>query len=178
PDAVAALERTVTDLSDAASVRGWHRTAHAIVSLASAAPARGAAALPQFSGSRIWQLRMYAARAAALLKDRGTLETLARDDDDNVREAAVEALRTIAGHEADEVYIAGLARSGNQIVRASATALDGTPQPDRAVPALKAAWQRLAADGRDNSHDARDAIAQALATAGAAVAPARAARPL
>jgi peptidyl-prolyl cis-trans isomerase B (cyclophilin B) len=90
----------------------------------------------------------------------------------------VDGLRTIAGHEADEVYIAGLARSGNQIVRASAAALDGTPQPERAVPALKAAWQRLVADGRDNSHDARDAIAKTLAAAGAAVAPARVARPL
>jgi cyclophilin family peptidyl-prolyl cis-trans isomerase/HEAT repeat protein len=177
PDAVAVLERTITDLSDAAAVRGWHRTAHAIVSLASAAPARGAAALPQFTGSRIWQLRAYAARAAGLLTDRDTLEKLARDDDDNVREAAVEGLRNIAGHEADEVYIAGLARSGNQIVRASAAALDGTPRPERAVPALKAAWQRLVADRRDNSHDARDAIAKTLAAAGAAVEPARAPRP-
>jgi cyclophilin family peptidyl-prolyl cis-trans isomerase/HEAT repeat protein len=175
PDAVAALERTVTDLSDAASVRGWHPTAHAIVALASAAPARAAATLPQFTGSRIWQLRTYAARAAALLKDRDTLDKLARDDDDNVREAAVDGLRNIAGHEADEAYIAGLARSGNQIVRASAAALEGTPQPERAVPALKTAWQRLVADGRDNSHDARDAIAKTLAAAGAAVAPARAA---
>src|SRR4029077_10720749 len=64
PDAVAALERIVTDLSDAASVRGWHGTAHACVSLPAAAPPRGAAVLPQFTGSRIWQLRMYAARAA------------------------------------------------------------------------------------------------------------------
>src|SRR6185295_14349947 len=92
PDAVAALERTVTDLSDAAAARGWHRTAHALVSLASAAPARGAAALPQFTGSRIWQLRLYSARAAAALKDRETLEKLAADEDDNVREAAIDGL--------------------------------------------------------------------------------------
>jgi len=120
---------------------------------------------------------MYAARAAAQLSHREALEVLARDQDDNVREAAVEGLRKVAGHEADEIYIAGLARSGNQIVRASAAALDGTPQPERAVPVLKAAWQRLVAEGRDNSHDARDAIAKTLAAAGAAVAPARAPRP-
>ena len=41
PDAVAALERTVNDLTDAASPRGWHRAAHALVSLAMAEPPRG-----------------------------------------------------------------------------------------------------------------------------------------
>ena len=163
PDAVDALVRTVNDLSDAASARGWHRAAHAIVALAAAAPVRGAAALPQFTGSRIWQLRMYAARAALQLHDRAALEPLAKDDDDNVREAAVEGLRTVAGHDADAIYVSGLARNGYQIVRASAAALDGTPHPELAVPALKAAWQRLIAEGRDNSHDARDAIANALA---------------
>src|SRR5471030_2217561 len=50
PDAVAALERTVTDLPDAGSARSWHRAAHALVALATAMPARGTAALPQFTG--------------------------------------------------------------------------------------------------------------------------------
>ena len=166
PDAVAALERSVTDLSDAGSPRGWHRAAHGLVALASASPERGASALKQFTASRIWQLRLYAARAAAQLKDRAALDALGKDDDDNVREAAVEALRRLAGHEADEVYIAGLARGGNQIVRAAAQALEGTPNREPAVPALRAAWQRLLTDGRDNSHDARDAIRAALTSLG------------
>ena len=169
PDAAAALERTVTDLSDAGAARGWHRAAHALVALAAAAPSRGAAVLPQFMGSRIWQLRMYAARAAAQLADRDALEKLARDEDDNVREAAVDGLRTLAGHDADAdaIYISQLSRAGHQILRAAALALEGTPHPDQAVPALKAAWQRLSAQGHDNSHDARDAIAKALSSVGA-----------
>ena len=167
PDAVAALERTVTDLSDAGSARGWHRAAHALVALAAAVPTRGAAVLTQFTGSRIWQLRMYAARAAAQLTDRDALEKLARDEDDNVREAAVDGLRTVAGHEADASYVAQLSRNGYQILRASALALEGTPHPEQAVPALKAVWQRLMTEGHDNSHDARDAIAKALASIGA-----------
>jgi len=167
PEAVAALEKTVGDLSDAASPRGWHRAAHALVALATAAPERGAAALPQFTGSRVWQLRLYAARAAAALRDRAALERLANDDDDNVGEAAVEALHTLAGHDADAIYTADVARKGNQIVRAAALALDGTPNRDAAVPALEAALQRLIAEGRDNSHDARDAIVKALASVGA-----------
>ncbi len=167
PDAVAALERAVSDLSSAGAVRGWHRAAHALVALATAVPSRGAAVLRQFSGSRIWQLRMYAARAAAHINSRDALETLASDDDDNVREAAVEGLRTIAGHDADAVYVSELSRHEYQILRQAALALEGTPHTDQAVPALKAAWQRLIAEGLDNSHDARDAIAKALASVGA-----------
>ena len=110
---------------------------------------------------------MYSARAAAELKDREALETLARDEDDNVAETAVEGLRKLAAHEADDVYVSELSRNGYQILRAAALALEGTPHPDQAVPALKAAWQRLIAEGHDNSHDARDAIAKALTSLGA-----------
>jgi peptidyl-prolyl cis-trans isomerase B (cyclophilin B) len=162
PDAVAMLEHTLTDLSDAGSARAWHRSAHAIVALATVDGSRGTAMLPQFAHSSIWQLRMYAARAAAVLKDRAALEAAAADEDDNVREAAVEGLRRIAGHDADAIYIASLTRSGNQIVHAAALALGDSPHPDRAIPALQAAWRRLVSDGRDNSHDARDAIAKTL----------------
>ena len=169
PDAVAILVRTVDDLSEAAAPRGWHRAAHAIVALATAAPDRAAAALAQFTSSGIWQVRMYAARAATGAKQRAALEKLARDDDDNVREAAVEGLRTVARHDADTFYVDGLGRRGHQIVHASAVALDGTPHPDQAVPALRAAWQRLVAEGRDNSHDARNAIAKTLTGLGVRV---------
>ncbi|HMJ86517.1 MAG TPA: hypothetical protein VK504_25240, partial [Vicinamibacterales bacterium] len=112
PDAVALLGHEVDDLSHAGSPRSWHRAAHALVALATAAPERGTAALAQFKGSRIWQLRMYAARAAAALADRETLAALASDDDDNVREAAVEGLRKVAGHATDSIYIAQLTRPG------------------------------------------------------------------
>src|SRR5262249_19050263 len=65
PEALAALEHAAEDLPAAGAERAWHRAAHAIVALASAAPDRAASALAQCAGSRIWQLRMYAARAAA-----------------------------------------------------------------------------------------------------------------
>ena len=164
PDAVALLVHEVDDLSHAGSPRGWHRAAHALVALSAASPERATAALAQFTGSRIWQLRMYAARAAATLKDRERLDGLARDEDDNVREAAIEGLRRVAGHAADATYVGQLTRSGNQVLRLSALALEGTPAPGEAVPALKAAWQRLVGEGKDNSHDARDAIAKTLAS--------------
>jgi len=165
-DAVAVLERVVDDLSDAGKPRSWHRAAHALVALASAAPARGTAALGQFTGSRVWQLRMYAARAASTLKDRAVLDKLADDEEDNVREAAVDGLAKIAGHDADAVYVRQLTRKGHQVLRVAAAALAGTPDPDAAVPALKTVHQRLVAEGHDNSHDARAAIEKTLATLG------------
>jgi cyclophilin family peptidyl-prolyl cis-trans isomerase len=171
PGAIARLVRTVDDLSSAGAPRSWHRAAHALVALAAVDAGRASAALPQFTGSGTWQLRMYAARAAATLKNKDALVALAKDDDDNVREAAVDSLRKVAGHDVDALYIAQLTRPGNQIVRAAALALDGTPQKDDAMVALKAAWQRLVAESRDNSHDARDAIAKTLTSLGAAPKP-------
>ncbi|HYM24537.1 MAG TPA: peptidylprolyl isomerase [Vicinamibacterales bacterium] len=168
PAAIHVLEQAVDDVSDVASPRGWHRAAHAVVALASASPDRAAAVLPRFADSKTWQLRMYAARSAGASKDRGSLEKLAEDDDDNVREAAVEALRRIAGHDADSTYVGELDRPGNQIVRAAAAALDSTPHPEAAVPALKKALVRLTREGRDNSHDARASIEKTLASIGAA----------
>ena len=169
-EAIALLDRAVTDLSDADAPRAWHRPAHALVALASASPERAAAVLAQFTGSRVWQIRMYAARAATTLKDRELLETLANtDSDDNVREAAVEGLHRLYGHEPDRVYIAQLTRSGYQILRAAATALADTPDRDAAKPALTAALDRLLAEKKDNSHDARKAIATTLTGLGESV---------
>jgi cyclophilin family peptidyl-prolyl cis-trans isomerase len=174
-DAVLLLERTVNDLSQAAFPRGWHRAAHAIVALASAAPEKAAATLDQFVGSGIWQMRMYAARAATILKNPTVLEKLARDVDDNVREAAIQGLQATAGHAADGVYIAALEREGYQVLRVAAAALAGTQAPE-AVPALKAALHRLVGEGHDNSHDARQAIAEALRGLGVPADPALAPR--
>ena len=92
PDAIAALERIVRDVSDIDTPRGWHRNAHALVALAVAAPDRVADAMASHAGSRIWQVRMYAARAAATAVDRRFLDMLAADADDRVANVALSAL--------------------------------------------------------------------------------------
>jgi cyclophilin family peptidyl-prolyl cis-trans isomerase len=171
PDAVARLEATANDLSTAGAPRGWHRSAHAIVALAAASPDRAAAAIGQFTASRVWQLRTYAARAAAALKNRSLLETLAGDLDDNVVEAAIYGLITVSGHASDAVYLAALSRSGYQAIRAAAQALKGAPESASVVPALRAALERLTTEGRANSTDARTALIETLTTLGAAPTP-------
>ena len=166
-DAITRLESTVNDLSTAGSPRGWHRSAHALVALAVAAPDRAALALGQFTASRIWQLRMYAARAATALGDRGALEKLARDPDDNVVEAAIDGLVKLAGDGSDAVYVSALSRPGYQAVRAAALALEGASDPPAVVPALQAALARLTAEARENSQDTRAALAATLMKFGA-----------
>ncbi|HEY7292691.1 MAG TPA: peptidylprolyl isomerase [Vicinamibacterales bacterium] len=165
-EALVVLDRYVSELAGAEAPRAWHRPAHAIVALAGAQPDRARAALPGFLAARVWQLRLYAARAASALKDRESLEKLAADDNDNVREASVEALSALAGHDADAIYVAQLTRPGNQIVRAAAAALADSPNRESVVPALRAALARLVADNQDNSHDARTALARTLSGLG------------
>ena len=87
-DSVALLERTASDLSEAAEPRGWHKPAHALVALAAARPDAATSPLRQFVESKLWPLRMYAARAATVLRDQPVLEQLWFDADERVKEAA------------------------------------------------------------------------------------------
>jgi len=113
---------------------------------------------------------MYAARAAAIFKDAGTLERLARDDEDNVREAAIDGLSAAVGHRADGIYLAELDRNGYQVLRAAALALAGTPAPE-AENALKGVLRRLTQENHDNSRDVRSAIISTLRGIGVSVEP-------
>jgi cyclophilin family peptidyl-prolyl cis-trans isomerase/HEAT repeat protein len=87
-DSVALLERLVNDLSEAGAPRGWHKTVHALVALAAARPEIARGALPQFVESTHWALRLFAARAATVLRDQSVLEQLWQDTDEHVKEAA------------------------------------------------------------------------------------------
>jgi peptidyl-prolyl cis-trans isomerase B (cyclophilin B) len=92
PAAVALLERAVADRSELETPRGWHRNAHALIALAGARPDGAAAALQTYMRSSIWQVRMYAARAATALKDHVALEKLAADPDQRVAAVALTGL--------------------------------------------------------------------------------------
>jgi cyclophilin family peptidyl-prolyl cis-trans isomerase len=142
----------------AASPAEWHRAAHGLVSLAKLAPDAARATFPAFVASPLWPVRMYAARAAAIVRDADVLLRLAGDPRDNVREAALAGLSTLKGHDADGLYIAALQRPDYQLVMTAAGALQKTPQPARAVPPILAALARITAERRDTSRDPRMAL--------------------
>ena len=141
-----------------ASTAEWHRAAHALVSLAKIAPDAARELLPAFVASPLWPARMYAARSAAIVRDADLLLRFVEDSLDNVREAALGGLRTLRGHDADDLYIAALQRPDYQLVMTAAQALEKTPQPALAVPPMLAALARITAERRDTSRDPRLAL--------------------
>ncbi|MFN7980465.1 MAG: peptidylprolyl isomerase [Vicinamibacterales bacterium] len=169
--AVAYLTGAIADLADADAPRNWQTAAHALGALASAAPDKAERALASFAQAKSWQLRVAAARAAGRLNARAVLDALARDSHDNVVEAAIDAMRTSVAHEADAFYVEALSRDADQVLRAAGRALNGSPSPDIAVPALKAAYARVEMATRPGATDAREAIRAALASLGTQLKP-------
>jgi cyclophilin family peptidyl-prolyl cis-trans isomerase/HEAT repeat protein len=145
-----------------ANSRAWQRPAHALVSLARIDKTQAAGRLAAFVEHPIWQVRMYAARAAVTLGDDTVLRRLAADDRDNVREAALGGLSRLVGHQADDLYMAALERPDYQLIMTAARALGGSREHARAVPAMLKALARLTAENRDTSRDPRVAILERL----------------
>jgi cyclophilin family peptidyl-prolyl cis-trans isomerase/HEAT repeat protein len=159
-EAASALEAIAQTI---AGSRGtWHAPAHAIVSLAKVAPEQARALLSVYKGHAVWQVRMYAAHAAAALAAVDHLTALARDENDNVREAALGELVTLKRPEAVALAIEALGRSDYQLTITAARALASTSARDQAIAALRRALERVAADRRDTARDARLAIVARL----------------
>jgi len=148
---------------------GWHAAGHAMVSLAKLDGAVVAPMLGAFITHPTWQVRMYAARAAAAIGIVTTLETLAYDPHHNVRTEAIRALTSAVGHRADSIYVAALEAWDYQLLLTAAGALEESPLGEAAVPALLAALHRTTVDRRQTSRDARRAL---LERAGALGSPA------
>jgi cyclophilin family peptidyl-prolyl cis-trans isomerase/HEAT repeat protein len=163
------LVRTLTQWVDAlprsASRRAaggvsWHAGAHAAVALARAAPGQARARLDRLASHPDWHVRMYAARAAAVLADTPRLRRLALDPNGNVQEAAIDALARLAGHGADDVYLRALHADGAQAVRAAAIALKGSPDP-RARTTASQVFERWVRRANASERDARVALLEA-----------------
>lgn len=138
----------------------WHAGAHAAVALARIAPEQARARLGGLATHPDWHVRLYAARAAALLADSARLRALARDADGNVREAAIDALSKLVGHAADDVYLAALNADQAQAVRAAAIALKGSPMPG-VREAANAAFERWVRRANESERDVRVALLEA-----------------
>ena len=142
------------------SAVSWHPAAHALSALARLRPAEAYAAIGALERHPTWQVRVYVARAAGVLQDSSRLRRLITDPDDNVKEAAIEALRGLTGHTDDARYLTALHARGAQAVRAAAIALKGSPDP-LAAPAALATFHKWV--GRDiaSARDARLALLDA-----------------
>ncbi len=170
--ALRSLAQTLPTASSAAAGKppvppAWHRAAHAIVALAYASPEAARSEIDRFRSSPIWQVRMYAARAAAILKDSSLLREMAGDPDDNVRNAAIAGLSQVEQHGADDVYIAQFTRSDGQLLITAARALRGSKNA-AAVPALLGALEAQTQLNRSNSRDPRLALLERIGELGSA----------
>jgi cyclophilin family peptidyl-prolyl cis-trans isomerase len=136
----------------------WQPAAHGLLALARVRSEVARRMLGPVAASRIPWLRTYAARAAATLSDTARLRSFARDADDNVKEAALDGLAKVAGHSADDVYLAALASSGYQAVRAAARALTGSTRNSDVLGAALATLRRIRLDSSETSRDTRLAL--------------------
>jgi len=78
---------------------------HAFVSLTKRDRERAAMSMLALAMHQTWQVRMYAARAAAVTEDAAILTRLSSDSDDNVAEAALPTLRRLSGADSDRVFV-------------------------------------------------------------------------
>ena len=138
----------------------WHAAAHALVALARLDPDNARPRIAAAARHRQWQVRAYAAHAAVVVSDTAVLRALARDRDDNVKEAAVSGLSKLVGHADDEIYVLVLRAGGAQAVRAAALALKGSPR-EEIRSTLSATFERWVARNNASARDARVALLEA-----------------
>jgi cyclophilin family peptidyl-prolyl cis-trans isomerase/HEAT repeat protein len=154
-DATAVLRRlAATPVHGGPPDHRWQMPAHSLLALARLDRSAAAGLVPSAAAAARWDTRVYAARAAALTDARPVLHALSRDANRNVQEAAIAGLAATAAHEADSVYLRALGSSGNQVVLAAATALEGTTFPG-ALDSLLLAYDRLSAGRTANARDPR-----------------------
>ena len=157
----------------------WQREMHAFVALAKRDRERAGISLLTFAMHTTWQVRMYAARAAAIVDDVAVLTRLASDPEDNVAEAALMPLRRLTGADSDSVFVDVLSRRTRtvlrnpvrpyEVIRTAALALDKAPSTPALVGALSGALERITAEQCETSRDTRLALIDRLAQLGSPV---------
>ena len=166
PDNEDITARLASEARTPPSIGDWQREAHAFAALARRAPDRAAPLMPAFISHGTWQVRMYAARAAAAMKDLPSLRRLAYDTDDNVREAALAPLRTLEPSNSEAAFVAALGRPDYQLLRSAAIAVkDASPRRDL-LTALVEALERVTAERKDTSRDTRLALLERIRALG------------
>jgi cyclophilin family peptidyl-prolyl cis-trans isomerase len=141
------LERIIDSSKD------WRRQSRALVSLAKVDPGAARRRLPRLVDHDKWQVRVYAAAAAKVLKDSATLLRLLRDKHPNVIAAALSSPRDA---------IRALDNADYGLVYDAAVLMKGWTDGRLAVPALLAAFDRISRENKATSRDIRIEILQRL----------------
>ena len=157
PNTLETLSAVMAELSDAHTT-SWHAPAHALVALATVSPADAASQLDAFARTGVWQVRMYAGRAATELRSTSVLRQLANDQHHNVREAAIRGLVQVGGHQHDSTYVAALEADDYQLLLTAARALEGSLRGSTAVSSLLKVLKRITGQRRETSRDTRVAL--------------------
>lgn len=154
----------------------WQREMHAFVALSKRDRERAAISMLAFAMHPTWQVRMYTARAAAIVDDVAVLTRLASDPDDNVAEAALMPLRRLVGAESDPLFVDALNRRTRtvlrstvrpyEVIRTAALALENAASTPALAAALAGALERISAEQCETSRDTRLALIDRLARLG------------
>ena len=158
--------RAVASGIEGANSLGWHGPAHALVALASVSPDIAEPLLGFFSQHPNVFVRVYAARAAAVLGDLDALEFLTADPAPNVRTVAVQELFGLRGHDVDSVLVNQLDQNDPFLLITVAGLLKETVDPDAAVQPLLDAFRRISLVPRQTTRDPRMALLNRIAEVG------------
>ena len=142
--------------------RAWHVPAHALVAVARVRPEMARSILPSASQHPVWQVRMYAARAAGILGMTRELDALWADANDNVKEAALSAMIDRKAPNTVTAAIASLSRPDYQLVLTAVRALEDKSNAPQATTPLITALGRITKENKDTSRDPRMAILNRL----------------
>jgi len=143
----------------------WQHGAHAMAALTTLEPGEAEALIPAFAAHTSWQVRMYAARAAAAVGAVDVLERLVDDPQANVAEAALRGLATNSVDDATAAAIRALERDDYPLLMTAAGVLEASADDD-ALPALLAALERITAQQRETSRDPRRALLERIGELG------------
>ena len=165
PSVVNMLRMLVDPPINASRPITWHSAAHALTTLAHVHPDAAEQLISVPSVDPIWQVRMYAARAAATIGAIDVLEQLVQDPFPNVADAALRGLDTILGHAADGAAVAALNSEDYQRLITASDMLEATEHPD-ALAMLIEALERVTLEKRETSRDPRLAILRRIGELG------------
>ena len=141
----------------------WHTYAHALVASAQTDPASARGAVAAAADAEIWQVRMYAARAAGIAGDQVVLARLAADPHVNVQHAALQAWQEARLPGLTAAATAALDSDDGQLLIAASNALADAAREATTAAALRGALARVTAQRRETSRDARLALIARLA---------------